>query len=303
MYGDTDFLFIGLSASLEIQNMLVDVSEQEHVHCINHDNWHMFLEEIMENHAGLLVMHTNIGMEVLEKTLIRLQTDSLCESIPVVIISDQKNNEDLAFRVKDSLVISILTYENWNNQLSSLIHFLTTLDREEKSLKQSLNDSRDHALRDDLTGTLNRSGAEMAFQSLVAYNLESSEPFSILMYDIDFFKKVNDTYGHDIGDEVLVAVSNEVKSIMRKEDSLFRFGGEEFIIFLSNTSVEVAIKRAEDFRMCIKKSSYSQHKLNITASFGVTQYQDGDSLASMIHQADALLYKAKSSGRDRVVYA
>ena len=121
------------------------------------------------------------------------------------------------------------------------------------------------------------------------------------MIDIDHFKMVNDTYGHDIGDDVLVSFSNIIIASIRRDDSLIRLGGEEFLVFLSNANFQIAVKSAEKIRIKIQNTLHSLKQLQVTASFGVVQYKENEEMESLIKRADTLLYIAKDSGRNIVI--
>jgi diguanylate cyclase (GGDEF)-like protein len=117
--------------------------------------------------------------------------------------------------------------------------------------------------------------------------------------DIDYFKSFNDTYGHLIGDEVLILLAQHINTIVRDTDTFARWGGEEFVILLPNTSLENSINLLNKIRESI---SQIEHKIagSITASFGVTSYQDGDDIESLFKRCDDALYDAKESGRNKV---
>ncbi|MFT4104122.1 MAG: diguanylate cyclase [Lacrimispora sp.] len=131
-------------------------------------------------------------------------------------------------------------------------------------------------------------------------------PYAMMMIDIDFFKRVNDTYGHPAGDAVLRAVALMVKnSFRREEDIAGRYGGEEIVVLLGNISMERTLAAAEELRKNIEKMpvSYQEHTMNITVSIGIACSPDGEngySLEDMLNQADIELYKAKGSGRNRI---
>ena len=118
------------------------------------------------------------------------------------------------------------------------------------------------------------------------------------MFDIDFFKKVNDMHGHSVGDEVLVHISKLVSNSLREGDSLCRIGGEEFIIILPHTKKENAIKIAEKLRMMIADD---REILSITISIGVTQHISNETKEHLYARVDKALYNAKRSGRNQVV--
>ena len=121
-----------------------------------------------------------------------------------------------------------------------------------------------------------------------------------MFFDIDYFKKVNDTYGHQIGDHILILLIKLVSKFLRKIDILGRWGGEEFIIILPNTDLKKAISVAEKLRLKIEKYNFFEIG-TLTCSFGVTAVSKNDNYDSIIKRVDSLLYKAKKSGRNRVI--
>lgn len=128
-------------------------------------------------------------------------------------------------------------------------------------------------------------------------------PFSIICIDIDFFKGVNDSYGHHIGDMILKQIANILKNNIRNSDILARTGGEEFYIALNNTDLKGAINLANNLRLLVEKSAYKNNEdyIYITISAGVATCNSEDSFFSLINRADKALYKAKNSGRNRVI--
>lgn len=150
-------------------------------------------------------------------------------------------------------------------------------------------------LTDVMTGLTNRRGFEEAVDKLK----ERKSPLSVMAIDIDFFKKVNDTYGHSIGDEVLKELSNLIKCQSRKTDILCRTGGEEFIVFLAEMSIESAFAKAERLRKNVEQYGFA-HIDKLTISIGISHWTGTDqSLNKSIRKADDALYRAKRNGRNR----
>jgi diguanylate cyclase (GGDEF)-like protein len=158
------------------------------------------------------------------------------------------------------------------------------------------------ATKDELTGLSNRHVFMSKFQERKEIAQTTNEPFSILLCDIDHFKKVNDTHGHNNGDVVLQKITELFQKIARSSDEVFRWGGEEFLVVLSNTSVESAINTAERIRSEIEKTTVRIGKVSIkcTVSFGVCEYEEGMDEKELVKLADDQLYHAKRQGRNRV---
>ena len=159
------------------------------------------------------------------------------------------------------------------------------------------------AKTDPLTGLINRK----AFLAVADYEkkrfVRSKKAFSIIMCDIDHFKSINDSLGHDAGDYVLVQVAELLKKSVREQDTVCRWGGEEFIILLPETELSGGKKLADKLREAIQAQSFffQLQKLKITMSFGITFCKEDITVYSYIKEADELMYQAKKSGRNKVV--
>lgn len=156
---------------------------------------------------------------------------------------------------------------------------------------------------DQLTGALNRNKFyEHSRNEIELFNRYKIN-FSIIMYDIDCFKKINDSYGHMMGDLVLKEITNNVRDNIRITDSLFRFGGDEFIVLLSNTELENAYLVAENIRLRIEKAEFASGKITgITISSGVAQYLVDEKCEELMNRVDKMLYYAKENGKNQVFY-
>lgn len=161
-----------------------------------------------------------------------------------------------------------------------------------------------NATKDPLTQLDNRFLLESKIQSFLQDDKQVRFPLTVLLCDIDHFKSINDTYGHDIGDEVLKRVAHLLNTSSRKLDHVGRWGGEEFIILSENTSLNEGLNYAEVIRQKIEAVSYTDigidHK--ITMSFGLAEMQKDGSFDTAVKTADEGLYKAKQNGRNRVEY-
>ncbi|SEE31357.1 GGDEF domain-containing protein [Pseudomonas migulae] len=161
------------------------------------------------------------------------------------------------------------------------------------------------ALRDPLTNTGNRIAMDQTLQREIDMSRRHLQPLSLLMLDIDHFKLINDTHGHSAGDDVLKAVAASIKGQLRNVDMVFRFGGEEFLIVLSNTGREAAAMVGERLRFAAQANDFlADGKLiELTVSIGCSTLLPGESSESLLRRADSALYVAKREGRNRLAMA
>jgi len=160
------------------------------------------------------------------------------------------------------------------------------------------------AIIDDLTQVFNRRQMYKILNEQKALGDRGIHPFSICIFDLDLFKRVNDTYGHSAGDIVLKTVAQEAQKNLRNIDHIARYGGEEFILILTNMKPREAMLCAERVRDMIKELAFENmpEKFRITISVGVTEYRPNEFIQDAIDRADKALYRAKANGRDRVEY-
>ena len=161
------------------------------------------------------------------------------------------------------------------------------------------------ALRDPLTETGNRIAMNQALQREIDLARRNLQPLSVLMLDIDHFKRINDSHGHITGDEVLKAVAGALKNSLRNIDMVFRYGGEEFMVLLSNTNREAAAMVGERLRMAVLGLQYlvEGRAIDLTISIGCATLLAGESVDSLQRRADNALYVSKRKGRNRLSMA
>jgi len=173
---------------------------------------------------------------------------------------------------------------------------------ERRGMDQTANDLRKMAAVDGMTGLFNR----RHFDSLAAAEWERfrryRRPLSLLMVDIDFFKSVNDRYGHGVGDRVIIQIANAFRDQQRKSDIVARLGGEEFALLLPETELEAAAIVAERLRDMVSRHvlALPDDNIAVTISIGVSEAREGMTLGDMLNEADKALYEAKERGRNRV---
>lgn len=181
------------------------------------------------------------------------------------------------------------------------------LSRQVTVLNSELQSARSESERDGLTGILNRRAFDRYLTDLIARNTVTPQEVALLMVDIDDFKRINDSYGHLMGDSVLVAVVGKCRQSVRGEDVLARYGGEEFAIILPGASLRNAVKKGRQICEAIASTRYvlegmpSREALCLTVSIGVSCCRAGDTVASLVDRADKALYLAKGSGKNRAV--
>ncbi len=189
-----------------------------------------------------------------------------------------------------------ITYGRWAELMKLHAHELGELVQVLESNNSRL---QQESLTDTLTGTGNRRMFNQAIESEIGrFYRQEMTCFSILLLDIDFFKKINDTRGHPFGDEVLKALCQTVRKILRVSDTFARWGGEEFAILLPGADLNSATTLAERIRKDIEQNPTRSQ--TITVSIGVAQYRRGESLEMLLQRVDKALYEAKQSGRNRV---
>lgn len=175
-------------------------------------------------------------------------------------------------------------------------------------LKKNLDNVRKEALTDGLTGVSNRKSFDRAIVDLIEEASENETPLVLLMIDIDFFKKFNDTYGHQIGDQVLKLVARTLVDNVKGRDMVARYGGEEFAVLLPETPLGAGMKVAEVLRRSVESKEVinktsGENLGRITLSIGVAEYVPGEGMTKLIERADAALYLSKKNGRNRVTSA
>ena len=178
--------------------------------------------------------------------------------------------------------------------------------RELDSIRDSLSKSEERAKTDTLTGLPNRRGLEEFFRVAQIAAMERGEPLSVLLIDIDHFKKFNDNFGHGVGDQVLRLMAKVLREKLRERDLPARYGGEELIAVLPSADVATCAAVAERIRHAIAECSITRRSTDevlpqMTISIGVAQFQPGESMGDLIERCDRALYLAKKTGRNRVV--
>ena len=184
---------------------------------------------------------------------------------------------------------------------------LEKLSQKVNYLNVELEKAKEESIKDGLTGIFNRKAFDMYIKKIVERNTVTKAPFSILLLDIDDFKKINDNFGHQTGDRVLVAMAQKCRGFIRSDDFLARYGGEEFVVVLPGASLRNAVKKGKLICKEIAKARYALEEskedtiISITVSIGASVHKKGDTVETIIERADKALYAAKQAGKNRVV--
>lgn len=212
-------------------------------------------------------------------------------------------NADQLKNLTDSV---LSTTHNLRNDSQGFKQALSDATQEIQALRQQLIEARAETMQDELTQIGNRKAFNMTIQDVVEDLADTPERLHLILADIDHFKLFNDQFGHLVGDSVLRYFANTMRRLQKANQTICRYGGEEFAVIVTNSNLEQAIKTAEKIRQTIEKASLKRKNTDevlpsITASFGVAQYRANESIEDFIGRADQLLYKAKQSGRNQVV--
>ncbi len=239
------------------------------------------LEEIKKTNSNVIKRNSSIG-----EYITRLNS----KNIPI---------EEISNILKEAISELI----NFRKDCSSFSESLTKGTNEIEKLKKKIEELQEKAEIDSLTGLFNRRTFDEKIEELVKN--KENYPISLIYVDLDDFKKINDTYGHLIGDEVLKFVAKKLKNNAKNQDIVARIGGEEFVLLLPNTSLQNAARFADNLRKIISQKDLlikGSHKKigKITASFGVSQYIEGESIKEFIARADKALYSSKLKGKNQV---
>jgi diguanylate cyclase len=221
--------------------------------------------------------------------------------------SGQLGDDSSAADVR-SIVASILAEtKKMSDRQDKLQSDLVASTQEVATLRETIHSARREALTDSLTGVANRKAFDEAIHAMSVEAEQDGIPLSLLMLDIDHFKRFNDTYGHQLGDQVLRLVARTFTECIKGRDMAARYGGEEFAILLPSTGLTNAVKLADNIRDTVSKKRIVNRQTGqslgqITLSAGVSLFRSGEQPSDFIRRADEALYTAKRGGRNRVVH-
>ena len=226
-------------------------------------------------------------------------------NLPILIIVEPHDNARL-LRGLDMGINDYLMRPVDKNELLARVYTQLKRRRYTEQLRDSVQQSMQMAVTDSLTGLYNRRYMETHLATLLDRTASRGKAVSILVIDIDYFKAVNDSHGHDIGDQVLQEFAERIRANIRSIDMACRFGGEEFVLVMPDTDMSLAYRIGERLRQIIASAPFDvvsgEAPLDITISIGVAALQGPeDTPDDILKRADQALYRAKRDGRNRVV--
>ena len=235
-----------------------------------------------------------------------LKADARLRAVPVIFLSALDAPQDklsgfqaggVDFVTKPFETLEVLARVSIHLRLSAL---QAELEEKNQALEQANVELQRLASTDPLTGLYNRRAILERSELCLHLARRYGAPYSLIMFDIDHFKAINDQHGHDVGDRVLLAMTDRVQQALRETDTLARWGGEEFLVLAPQSEGEETCRLAERLRELVAQSEIDPVAGRVTASFGVASVKDGDSLEAVVKRADQCLYAAKRNGRNRV---
>ena len=276
------------------------------------------VQEILNKHdIDITFFQTRYALPVLNYFISVIKEENQIGNCPVIInlinYFKEKNISSselfiICINFRNSLIKKTFHFNLLDEQLYEDISYI--FDNNFRGVLQIFNDTvatakeesqkfYEISIRDHLTNLYNRKMFDEMIDKEIQNTKRNKTTFSLILFDIDHFKKVNDEYGHNIGDKVLIELSNLVKNSVRDIDSIARWGGEEFIILMTETNIKDAVVKAK--KICTRIENHSFNTVGkLTCSFGVSMYEINDTALSIFQKVDKALYTSKENGRNQV---
>lgn len=233
-----------------------------------------------------------------------LRSMDILKNSPIMLLAEEENMT-IVGRGMELGANDYFIYPVDEHELIARIKTQLRRKQYQEMLRNELEESVNLSVKDGLTGAFNRRYFDIHIEQLAKKAAETGTPFCLVMIDIDYFKKVNDEYGHQAGDEVLRKVTGVIKDQLRITDLFVRYGGEEFVVILSDVDLKTAMTIADRLRVAVSEIEISlaglEKPLHKTISMGVAEFNSAEQVKKLVARADKALYAAKESGRNKIV--
>jgi two-component system cell cycle response regulator len=284
-----------------ITKMLQDITEQIRVMTDMAQ-----LDSLAEDTPDLIIISCQLENNDPLRVAVMLRSKEALRHTSLMMLAEEEN-VPMVIKGMDLGVNDYFIYPVDESELLARVKTQLRRKKYQDNLRTELEQSFNLSIKDGLTGVFNRRYFDIHIQQMIKKSVETNRPLSLMMFDIDHFKQVNDTYGHQAGDEILRGFSNILKDFFRVTDLIARYGGEEFCVLLNSTPAEDANEVADRVRATVEMTPFKipaqAEPLQKTVSIGVGQYEAGESAADFISKTDKALYEAKETGRNKVVLA
>lgn len=285
----------------------VETLQRDHHEVIAAENGMKAMEACAANQFDMIMISLNMMEEDGLRLVSHLKSNEKTRAVPILMVANEEDMERIANGLEIGAHDYILRPVD-RNELLARARSQIRRKRFQERLRDNYETSLSMALTDPLTGLYNRRYLMVHMEKLLKRRFETKKPMAVLLLDIDFFKKVNDTYGHNVGDEVLKEFGSRIHESLRSFDLVARFGGEEFVVILPDVTKERAMAICERLRHAIADKPFTvsndEGELSVTTSIGgafIHQEAVTDS-EEALKRADDLLYKAKEEGRNCTIF-
>jgi two-component system cell cycle response regulator len=236
----------------------------------------------------------------------QIKSQEETRNVPLLVLVDEDDTR-LMYKSLELGINDYLTMPIDRNEMTARVRTQIRRKRYQEALRSNYQQSISMALTDGLTGLYNRHYLNTHLTNMVQESLKNNKPLALMIMDMDHFKQVNDTYGHDAGDMVLKQLSFIIINVVRSTDLAARFGGEEFVILMPETDAQAAMTTANRVREQVEGTAFKINaqgqSINKTISIGVATLNPGDTGEDLLKRADTMLYEAKNGGRNQVKLA
>lgn len=291
----------------EVQSKLVLDALAKHYHVDQVTKVDDTMRVALEGAFDLILISTQLAEVDGLRLAMHLKTKEELRHIPMIILVDEEERDvmlkGLELGVNDYIALPVDS-----NELLARVQTQIRRKKFQDALKSNYQQTISMAITDGLTGLYNRHFLTTHMGNMLRQAQVSARPMAQLILDVDHFKKVNDTYGHDVGDQVLVKLGKIIIKCIRSADLAARYGGEEFVVLMPETDILDAAEVAERIRQSVERTPFEVNhavkEINITVSIGVSHMRkDGDTSHDLHKRADQALYRAKENGRNQIQLA